>query len=258
MESTILKNLGLNQNEVTVYLTLLREGKQKAREIIKKTSLTRGLLYKALQDLEDKQIIIREDEENAVSEFSAIHPNVLQGLVEQKIKKVIELKQSLSVELGNFTSLYNLGNNKPGMEFYEGVEGLKKVLEDTLKDNPEKIIYTYADSKSIQKEIIEIDKKYIKKRLQQKIRKKILLVDSAPAKKHKKDITDKLTKIRLVKTKGVLPELYSFVQIYNNKVAFVSYENNTIVSTIISNPQLYKLQKFFFKSLWNKLEPITN
>ena len=51
METTILEKLGLNKNAVAVYLVLLRDGKQKAREIMKKTSLTRGLVYKALQDL---------------------------------------------------------------------------------------------------------------------------------------------------------------------------------------------------------------
>ncbi len=248
METTILKKLGLNQNEITIYLTLLREGKQKARELAKKTSLTRGLVYKALQDLENKQIIIREDNENAVSEFLPIHPNVLKGLVEQKLKNITELKQSLLVELNNFTSLYNLGNNKPGIEFYEGLEGVEKILDDSL--TAKETILSFSDTVSIDENVSKINVLYVKKRLHLKISKRILLPNSPKARNSVANKENAYTLYKFLPPKN--NPLYSTMQIYDGKISYITYKNGLLTSTLITDKSIYDMHKYSFNSLWEK------
>lgn len=258
MESTILENLGLNQNEVTVYLMLLREGKQKARELMQKTSLTRGLVYKALQDLENKQIIIKEDEENAVSEFSAIHPNVLQGLVEQKLKKVSELKQSLSSELGTFTSLYNLGNNKPGVEFYEGINGMKRMYDDILKNaslNKNKKIHSFVKvmNQKIDRATSLMLNSFIEKRIKRRITTRVLAVDDVFGRKLQKQDSTSLRKTKLISADDLpLDFLAGEIIISGNKLYFMSFENDVYVAIAISSKSMVQMLFVVFNSLWKK------
>jgi sugar-specific transcriptional regulator TrmB len=128
MEKNILQQLGLTENEALIYETLLQNGKQKASQIQKKTPLKRGLVYKNLENLEKKGLVVREDNNQKVSTFTPIHPNVLKGLAEQQVKQAREAQNLLQNELGSLVSMYNLANNKPGVEFCEGLEGVKKVI----------------------------------------------------------------------------------------------------------------------------------
>ncbi len=257
MQSTILKNLGLNKNEITVYLVLLREGKQKAREIMSRTSLTRGLTYKALQDLEDKQIIIREDEENTVSEFSAIHPNVLQGLVEQKSKKVEELKQNLSSELGAFTSLYNLGNNKPGIEFYEGLAGIQKMYAEILNSVPTtKTILSFVKvmDQKISKDGSKMLSSYIAERISRGIKTNVLAVDDTFGRTLQKKDSLSLRETKLLAHKKFPLEFPGGELIMTeNKLYFMSFENDTRIAIAISSKSMLQMMSFIFHSLWSTL-----
>ncbi len=261
MSSIILKDLGLNQNEISVYLLLLREGKQKASELTKRTSLSRGLVYKALQDLEDKQIIIKEDEENAVSEFSAIHPNVLQGLVEQKANTVQNLKQSLVNELGTFTSMYNLANNKPGVEFYEGEEGMQKVYDEIIKSTPpnENIIsFVKVLDQQLNSKTSSMLNNYINNRIKKNISVRTMAIrDKFGIALQKKDSTS-LRITRLVSANKIplsLPggEIFTV----NNKLYFMSFENNVRIAVVISSNGMTQLFLTLFESLWDSLEAVT-
>jgi len=251
METSILQKLNLNENEILIYEELLKGGEQTARQLALKTPLKRGLVYKTLEDLEKKGLIIKNDETNKVSTFTPIHPNVLKGLAEQQLKQAKEAKEELDKELGSLVSMYNLANNKPGVEFYEGQEGLEKVFWDTLSDT-NTTIYTYVDSFSIDKEIKKLDKAYVSERLKRKIHKKILMADNEASKKYTKKVQDKFTQIKLVKNKNFFT-FYSVAQIYNNKVSFSTFQNNQIISVVINDESIYKMHRFYFEALWSCL-----
>lgn len=255
MEKT-LQNLGLNENEITVYLILLREGKLKAKELTKKTSLSRGLVYKALQDLEDKQIIIREDEENAVSEFSAIHPNVLGGLINQKIEALEMTKKNLSNEMGVFTSLYNLANNKPGVEFYEGIEGMQKMYNEILLNvKTTKEIYSFVKvmNSKIDKDTARMLKGYIEKRTTRKIKTRVIAIESDEARALQKTDKDYLRTTKLVPINSLPLEFYGGeIIIAGTSVYFMSYEKESYVAVAVSSKSMSQMLMFIFNSLWKK------
>jgi len=250
METSILQKLNLNESEILVYETLLQNGEQSARQITLKTPLKRGLVYKTLEDLETKGLIIKNDETNKVSTFTPIHPNVLKGLAEQQLKQAREAKENLDNELGSFISMYNLANNKPGVEFYEGLEGLEKILNDTLTSS--ETIYTYINNFSSNKKLLTFNKKNEKQRVEKNISKKIILSQNFSLKNYPKLA---LTKINYLNTEKQF-NFYTVINIYDNKISFLTVRNNHFTATIIHNEHLYMIQRFYFKFLWKNLTPL--
>ena len=259
METTVLEKLGLNKNAVTVYLVLLREGSLKAREIMKKTSLTRGLVYKALEDLEGKQIIIRRDEKNTVSKFLAIHPNVLKELIEQKVKEVEIVKKNLLNELGVLTSMYNLANNKPGVEFYEGTKGIQKMYDDVLNNitaDANKKIYSFVKvmNQKTDQETSAMLNDFIKKRIRRGIKTNVLAINDVFGRALQKADPTSLRKTKLISAQEMsLDFLAGEIIISGNKLYFMSFENDVYVAIAISSKSMTQMFTLFFKSLWKSL-----
>ncbi len=149
--------------------------------------------------------------------------------------------------------MYNLANNKPGIEFYEGVKGVEKILQDTLR-NTDEVVYSYVDSTTIeaQKAVLDIDQKYIKRRIKQKVQKKILMLKTPEAEQYvQKMKNNAFTEVRLIGD-AEAEHFHSVCQIYNNKVAYITFAENTLTSTVISDASIYTLTKVAFEALWNK------
>ena len=247
MESNILKKLNLNNNEILVYEELLTSGEQKAVQISKKVPLKRGLLYKTLEDLERKGLIIREDAESKISTFTPIHPNVLKGLAENQLKQAQDAQNSLQSELGSLVSMYNLANNKPGVEFYEGFEGIEKVLNDTLTSKTD--VYTYSDIYHTGDKSQKINHDYVKKRINAQIHKKIITPSSN--KKLFSGPKQEFTEVRFLEN-DIVP-FKTAMQIYDGKVSYQTLNENNVIAVLIEDENIYSLHKGFFEATWENL-----
>lgn len=247
MENSILNQLGLDTNQILIYEYLLETGPSKASVIAKNTPLKRGLVYKTLDELVELQIIEKDDPEGAVSIFTPLHPSALKSLAESKVRTAQNAQNHLDSEIGSLVSMYNLANNKPGIEFYEGINGIKKVINDTLTSKTP--IYTYADMEQVEKYIKEINDEYATKRDKLDLRKKVLLVDSDYThkllEKYKKTNLD----IRFVKD---VPHFATVMQIYDNKVSYVTLSEDKMVGIIIQDKNIYEMHKALFKNMWKQ------
>ena len=252
-ETNILKQLGLNDNEILVYEELLKSGKQKASQISKKTPLKRGLIYKTLEDLEEKGLIIREDAKNIVSTFTPIHPNVLKGLAENQLKTAQNAQESLQNEIGSLISMYNLANNKPGVEFYEGIEGIKKVINDVLTAT--ETVCTIIDLEQLEQDtpIKKINTEHLKQRKLKKIYKKILVPNTAYSRNNLKNYNPEITELRILPKKI---HIESTMQIYDNKITYATSKKNARIGMIITDESTYLMHKNIFEILWEISTPI--
>ena len=252
METNTLNKLGLNDNEVIVYEELLKSGQQKASQIAQKTPLKRGLIYKTLEGLEKKGLVIREDEDGSVSIFSPIHPNILKGLAEKRAQEALEVKESIQKELGSLISMYNLANNKPGVEFYEGVEGIEKALNDTLTSKTD--IYTFADKRSIESTLSTLNKTFRRKIIKSGIHKKIIVPFSDKELYKNTDGNNDAPNIERRFIKGDIPLFKTGMQIYDNKVSFQTITENNQIAILITDPHIFQMHKIMFEYIWNTLE----
>jgi sugar-specific transcriptional regulator TrmB len=126
-----LESFGLTHDEAEVYEILLLDGRLGAGEILKKTDIKRGLLYKTLYRLKDKKLVT-ESEKNGRAQFSATSPDELLRIVEAAEADAARMKKSVSDLLPHMKAKYNLANERPTFRFYEGADGLRELYEEQI------------------------------------------------------------------------------------------------------------------------------
>jgi sugar-specific transcriptional regulator TrmB len=142
METEILKSLGLIENEIKVYLLLLKRGPSLASEIAEETNLHRTHAYDIINSLIKKSIISYVIRENR-KYFQAVAPEHLESLLKDKqeeLRQSEEKLKSLITELKEISS-----HHKPNLlvSVYEGQRGFKALLEDILRKKQDYLVLGY-------------------------------------------------------------------------------------------------------------------
>ena len=251
-DEKILIEAGLSEEQSAIYSALLDKGPLKAGAISAWTGLKRGLIYKVLDQLENMGLISKKGGEGTVTVFSPNHPSKLAEIIEQKEKSFALAKETVLFSLGQLSSKFNLLSGKPNVQFYEGKEGVEKVLEDTLHSKDE--ILTYVDMEIVEKHFKDINDKYVEKRSKLEIKKRLLVVNNNFTNElfHKwhKEKTNffSVTDLKMVKTP--IEEVEGAIQIYENKIGIITISNENLISIIIEDIRINKLFKSMFEALY--------
>ncbi|HIH10783.1 TPA: helix-turn-helix domain-containing protein [Candidatus Woesearchaeota archaeon] len=133
MDTDILLQAGLSQREIILYRALIAESEQTASELSKRTGLIRTNVYDLLNTLIKKGIVayvIR----NGMKYFSAAEPEKILDFVDQEKRELDEVKEQLQQMLPQLRPLH-LKQERPIIEVYEGKEGLKTILEMSIRES---------------------------------------------------------------------------------------------------------------------------
>lgn len=249
---------GLTKEQAIIYEVLLKSGPLRATQISQKSAdyneknpIKRGLVYKLLDQLLEMGLVEKEEEQGTVSVFKLAHPLKIQDLVKKKENEAKNAEIALENVLGSLVSDFNLISGKPGIQIFEGLEGIKKVLDDTLIRNTEKKILTFSDVAGYEKYLKEWNTNhYAPKRKKLGIYEKVIIPNNQKAIQYMNnykanDITDILF---------IDHQLFPFsteVNIYSNKISFVTFSENTHVGVIIDNSEIYNTLSSVFNFCWN-------
>lgn len=141
MIDQLLQSIGLSQKETKMYITLLRSGTQPISYLAKKAGLNRGTGYVVLHTLLDKGLVTKAVK-RGVQYFSPLEPQQLVTYVDHREKALGQAKQGIQSAMGQFISLMNPLTSKPKIEFFDGQEGARIVLDRTLRSK-EKILRSF-------------------------------------------------------------------------------------------------------------------
>jgi len=251
MNEKILYNLGLTKVQAEIFDCLLQNGAQKAVDIAKKTKRPRGVVYKGLEELISLNLAIKKDGQAGITVFVAEHPANLEQILDKKEKDLVKAKSAFENYLPDLISAFNLISNKPGVKFYEGDEGLKKALEDTLTSKTDICLLLDKESLNKEEEFREINDLYKKKREKLGIKKKIIRIGKEPFHEASQGLDyEKITAIRYLDKPAA--QFKASIQIYDNKISFQVINGQQIISIIIEDKNIYEMNKFMFDCLWDE------
>lgn len=134
----LLKLFGLNDKEIKVYVACLQLGQDSAYNIAEKSGVKRATTYLVLRGLVKKSLITTHITSKSFL-YSASSP---QNLVQQLDHRKKEIEQSLP----SLMALYNSQPEKPTIEIFEGLDGMKQIYEEIIQflQKGEEIIF-YGD-----------------------------------------------------------------------------------------------------------------
>lgn len=238
--TAILQNLGLNGKEAKVYLACLELGSATVQEVAEKAGIKRTSVYNFLEDIKVRGFVTQVKQDKKIF-LIAEDPYTL-------LKKVDEQKKKLKEALPEFLSIYNLPGKKPKVRFYQGVDGLKKVYENTLKEgNP---IYLISDYEKMF-ETIEPDWmwEYAKRRTKKGIMVYSIAREGIKAQEVKTKDSEQLRETRFVKDVNFETE----INIYGNKVALLSFRR-PYTGVIIEDRAIVLTLQSMWKIIWKQAE----
>jgi sugar-specific transcriptional regulator TrmB len=253
MYQKILEQIGLSSKEAKVYNALLEHGETTPQTLASETKLNRVTTYAVLKSLAEKELVSQIKKAGKIH-YRIEHPSKLEEFIQNQKEKIDQNEKSLASALPSLISNYNLVLQKPGVKYFEGIEGLKKVYLDTL--NEKKEILAILTPEEIHPEIHNWLKKiYVKKRTQKGIFAKVIVSSNNPKneyiKRDKQEFRESL----------VVSKKYFFgieMDIYDNKVAFMNYNiREAPIGIIIENKIIAQTMRNFFNLIWDTLSKST-
>ncbi len=251
----ILQKSGFSKEQALIYSFLLKNGPIQARKMAQSLPIKRGLLYKVLDQLVKNSFIEKIDKEGAVTIFKPKHPADIEDNLEKKKKELQLASESLKVVVGQMISDFNLISGKPNVQYFEGLSGVKKVLEDSLYAKEE--IYSYADLESIEKYVKEINSWYVKERNKFGIKKKGLVLDTPFNRQFLKDYYKEITDTRFLKINS--EPFATVMQMYDDKISYITFnqQGKNIISILITSPQICEMHRKLFEFNWEQANVLT-
>lgn len=251
MHENLLKNLGLAEDEARVYEKMLELGVAPIQKILPKSGLKRGTLYNVLRRLVERGLLI-EKEGAKKATFEVASPAALEKLMATETARIEENKKRLGDALPQLASLYNLAMHKPNVQFFEGMDGIAKVLEDSLTAKTEN--YTYIDNEAMSKYAGKLNDAYVKKRATLGIKKKMLTIDSPYIRDRIKTFDPSMTAVHVIDGKNY--PFATVMQIYDNKVSYITLRDDSMIGVIIEDESIARMHRTLFEFTWSNTKAL--
>lgn len=234
---SILRQIGLTENQAKIYLASLELGETTIKEIAQKSGIKRTTIYDFMDELVNSGII-KQTIHGKKKKFIAVDPKELEILLKKREALLAQILPALNL-MNNATSA------KPKVWFYEGVDGLKKVYEDLL--NYKNITVCGWASEDVP-ELFgkEWTFNYVKRRVSRNIEEWVIYPRSKTG-----DEYGKLDKEHKRKSKVVDPKKYRFeieINVYKNRIAMTSAKDQ--VGVIIESQPIANTWKNIFEMCW--------
>lgn len=247
----VLKNFGLSEKEIAVYLALIELGSSSVRTISQKAKVNRGTTYDILKSLISMGIISYYNKKSK-QYFIAERPETLLDVINKKQEDLAEVKTNIEESLPLFKTIFEKQGGKPAVKLYEGMIGIRHILEDVLKSmesRKEKTYYVYS-SATVRKNVYLAMKDFSKKRIRRKIKVKTIALGEGGNLLG----LDERKWMQLPNTKGKEFPQPTYEIIYSGKVAHISLDNaENPVGVVIENNEIYQTQKLIFEYNWKNL-----
>lgn len=234
-----LKEFGLSENEIEVYIALLKIGLSTANRIAEISGLKRTTTYDNLNLLLNKGIVSLVEKEG-VRYYESANPEKIIHLIEEKKEKIEGILPELK-------RIKDSVSEKTGVTYFEGKKGVLTVLNDILDEKKE--LWFFGSRKRALVALKHYPENFIQKRAEKNILLKAVLAEEDkddPVYSDKKIF--RLSSLKFLKD---LNNVATNVFIYSDRVAFMTSTENP-VGVIIRDKQVVEQQKTIFNILWQK------
>ncbi len=242
----ILNQVGLSKTEVDVYIAGLEIGPSTAANIAQRAQTKRPLVYHTLQLLEQKGLISKFGPKHGQL-FTMEPPEKLDGIIDYKKRELELIKDKLVRAKSELKKIVPSPAHASRVKFYEGINGIKSVAQDTLTA---KQIYAFV---SIENVLSLLDREFLEYWIDE--RKKRNITSRTIWSKHQPGflIVKDLQEIKIAPNTMDIP---ATILIYDNKVVIFS-SGKELSAFVVENKSFATTQKSAFEEIWKISTPPT-
>ncbi len=238
-----LKKLGLNEKEEKVYLTLLRDGVSSVLEVTKHAGLNRTTGYDVLRGLIEKGLVVQTVKRHKKM-YAAEPPDRLVRYAEKE-SEAWQKRAAIAQQLVPLLSKqYRRDHSRPAIQYFEGLDGIKEMYEDSLTARD--MIRSYSAVDELKDLLPDYAERYFKRRTKKRIYIRAITKYSEYALRLKRVQSSYFRELRIVPGDKFNFTLEKYI--YNNKVSYMSLHDR--FGVIVVSDAIATFEKFFFELAW--------
>lgn len=241
-----LATLGIDGKLYQAYLAALELGEAPVQQVAKKAGLGRTTAYDLLDKLE-KDGLISMVERDGKRHVLAEDPVVIMQRLELK-------RQVMGDLLPQLRSIYNRAKSKPNIRFYEGEEGIRTVLRDTLTCRSKQLRGMLSMNDLLETPGQTTFEEYIAERVQRGIHLRVLRSAIKDVDRIWPQSAAEMRELRYAPPM-VLVSMTTYI--YDDKVAFISSKKENY-GMIFQSEDLARLHESLFEGIWSISTPPGN
>lgn len=237
-----LRDIGLTEKEATIYLASLSLGSSTVLKIARRSNMKRTTVYSVIDTLKEKGLI-RIDLKGLKQKYIAENPEKLEVMLERRANE-------FQNKLPEFMALYKLKGEESTIKYYTGLEAMKNIYMDTLKEikihEDYLVIANQEKWYTLQSEFAQ---KFIEAQAKLKINICLLFQDSPIAREQKKFEKNFNRKIK------ILPAgtpLNVDTLLLPNKLIVLEL-TPPYMTVVIENKSLIELHREMFELIWHSI-----
>lgn len=237
-----LVSLGLSDKEASVYLALLELGRSTVSKISRHADVNRATGYVILDSLVNMSLAHISGKEPK-QEYTAESPdNLVQLLREKKTRaeEALATAEGLALKLKSIQKV----EDRPQVKFYEGIEGMKQVYEDTLTSK--ETIRAFASVEDVHSLFGNYFPTYYKRRAGKGISIRAVFPDT-PASIERSRLDNEEARESILVPKDMY-EFHPEINIYDNKIMIASWREK--LGIIIESAEIADAMKKVFELAW--------
>ncbi len=232
----------MTEKEIKIFLKLLDLGAQPASNLARLCELPRNTVRSILDKLQGQGFLIKTRRANTQFYATESKENILRALKVQKTRLNAKFDQQIELleQHGDELSVKHHSKTRPKITFYEGLEGLRKVYEDTLTSKTG--LKSWASYDHLLDVMPAYFPDYFKRRTKKKIKMTSIHPDTAKARQAQLRDTLELRESALIPSSRFNwePE----IQVYDNKVNITSWKEK--LGIIIESKEIADAIKAIF------------
>lgn len=237
MDTEILKEIGMTNAEIKIYISLLELGISTAGPILEKTGLQNSVVHITLHNLVKKGFVTFI-KKGKVKHYRATDPQNINKMIDEK-------KKRLELFIPNLIGIQNK-QERQDAEVFEGFQGFKNMHYEFIKGGKKGDEYLYfsfyTENLNDFEEVYNFYKEFSKERVRRGFNVKGIVPIQVKPKYKDRDKTNVL----FIDFPAPMN-----ISIFNDKVFFTPWEDKK-VSYLIHSRQLSQSFRQYFYSIWNK------
>lgn len=248
-----LSFFGANPRETSIYMQCLQLGPSSVQELSHAMRMNRVTVHSAVQQMLEKGLLF-ETRKGKRRLIVAEEPMSLLRLLVKKEQEINRARGNMEHILRLLVSLQSTDQSIPTVKLYEGSEGFRKMLEETLAARGEILVFSYVPLFS---ELVGVKylEEYFKRRAARNIHTRLIFPPCDFATKVSGHAKEYRLQVR------TLPPQYvwdSGIFSWNDCLALMSYTERQLTCTIIENRDIaHFFRTVLFELCWNQAKPLT-
>lgn len=245
----LLREIGLTDSEIKVYLTLLELGDSTKGPITNSSQITGSKTYEILERLKHKGLI-SEYIKDKIKHYKASNPNQILRYLEEKQEKITDVEEKIKNILPTLLLKFQSSKKDQEVELFTGLKGLQAIFYEQIEImNSGETNYVIGGTKGIDEEaVIAFFQKIHQLRAKKKIKTKMLY------NKRQKTNTDELFNTYAYTTTKYIDHTSPVaINIYNDRTVIIIF-GKQISAIHIKSEEVANSFLEYFHMLWTQAE----